>query len=88
MLAGAVLEDGLRRVAERSEVKVRTRDDLSALNQKCADAGLYNRLVQRKIQVWIDVRNRADHAEFHQYTTADVADMLRGVRDFLGERLT
>lgn len=88
MLTGAVLEDGLRRIAERHEVKAKTRDDLSALNQKCADAGVYNRLVQKRIQVWVDVRNKADHADFDGYTDTDVADMLRGVRDFLGERLT
>jgi hypothetical protein len=87
MLAGAVLEDGLRRIGTMRGIKVKNRDDLSALNQKCADAALYNRLVQKGVQVWIDIRNHADHAEFDQYTDRDVEDMLRGVGVFLAERL-
>lgn len=86
-LCGAVLEDGLRRIAAKASVKVRSREDLTSLNHKCADAGVYSRLVQRKIQVWTDVRNSADHGEFHNYAEQDVQDMLKGVAQFLADFL-
>jgi hypothetical protein len=70
-------------VAAANNVTVKGRDELSSLNKRLADAGVYNRLVQRKVHVWTGVRNHADHGEFEQYSTADVADMLRGVGDFL-----
>ena len=83
-LSGAVLENGLRQIAAKHGVTVKARDDLSSLNSKCAAAGVYNRLVQKKAQVWIGVRNHADHGEFSEYQESDVRDMLAGVRDFLG----
>lgn len=84
-LTGAVLEDSLRQLARRNRIKLRSKEDLSSLNQKCADASVYNRLIQKKIQVWTDVRNHADHGEFGEYSERDVQDMLAGVRDLLAE---
>lgn len=83
-LGGAVLEDGLRRIAAAKDVKVKTGDDLSALNQKLADANVYNRLVQKRVQVWIDVRNCADHGQFDEVKDSDVGELLAGVEGFLG----
>lgn len=87
-LVGAVLERGLKQVASQRGVTVKARDDLSSLNAKCADAGVYNRLVQKKVQVWIGVRNHADHGEFDEYDESDVRDMVSGVRDHLATYLT
>jgi hypothetical protein len=84
-LCGAVLEDGLRRIASNAGIKLKSREDLSSLNHKCADAGVYNRLIQKKIQVWIDVRNSADHGQFDEYTAQDVEEMLKGVNQFLSD---
>jgi len=82
-LVGAVLEDGLRTVARDHHITVKSRDDLASLTARCADANVFSRLVQKKIQVWIGVRNHADHGEFGEYSDSDVRDMLSGVRDFL-----
>ena len=86
-LSGAVLENGLRKIALNNGVKVRTKEDLNSLNQKCAEMEIYNRLVQKKIQVWIDVRNNADHGNFNEYSEQDVKDMLKGVNQFLSDYL-
>ena len=87
-LCGAVLEEGLRRIATNRGVNLRARDDLSALNQKLAAKGVYTRLVQRRLAVWTDVRNAAVHGKFTEYSKADVADMLTGVSSFLAQHLT
>ena len=86
-LAGAVLENGLRSLAERNGIAVKARDDLSALNSKLAAKSVYNRLRQKQIAVWIDVRNAADHGRFDEFTADDVADLVKGVRNFQAEML-
>lgn len=86
-LAGAVLENGLRQIATDNAIKLKAREDIGSLNAKLAQAGVYNRLTQKKVQVWNDVRNHADHGEFDQYTESDVRDMLAGVTDFLAANL-
>ncbi len=86
-LAGAVLENGLRSLAERNEIPIKPRDDLSALNSKLAAKTVYNRLRQKQIAVWIDVRNLADHGRFEEVTREDVAELVGGVRNFLAEML-
>ncbi len=86
-LAGAVLEDGLRKIATANGVKLKAREDLNSLNRKIADKGVYNRLVQKKIQVWTDVRNHADHGAFDEYSSDDVSDVIRGVERFLSNYL-
>ena len=84
-LAGAVLENGLRSIAERNEIPVKARNNLSALNQKLAGKSVYNRLRQKQIEAWIEVRNNADHGQFGEFTDSDVADLIKGARSFLAE---
>lgn len=86
-LCGAVLEDGLRRIAKKANITVKSKDDVSSLNQKCADAMIYNRLMQKKLQVYTDIRNNADHGHFVQYTQDDVIDMHKGISAFLVDYL-
>ena len=85
-VAGAVLENGLRSLAERNNITVKERDNLSALNSKLADKDVYNRLRQKQVSVWIEVRNNADHGHFDKLTETDVADLIKGVRNFLAEQ--
>jgi hypothetical protein len=86
-LAGAVLENGLRRIASAKEIKVKNKDDLSTLNNKLADVNVYTRMVQKQVKVWIDLRNHADHSRFEQYSNQEVTDMMRGVENLLANHL-
>jgi len=82
-LVGAVLEDSLRRICTSNGITLKTKEDISSLNQKLAQKQVYNPLQQKQIQVWNDIRNNADHGHFDQYKSDDVTDMLKGVRTFL-----
>lgn len=84
-LTGAVLEDGLRRVCTKHTIS--TTGDLSSQNTKLGDASVYNRLMQKRVAVWIAVRNHADHGQFSEYTEADVRQMLSGVTELLSAHL-
>lgn len=84
-LCGAVLENGLRRICENHSITVGANDDLSALNQKCTQAKLYNNLVRQQIQQWTTLRNYADHGKFAEYSKGQVVTMVTGIRDFLAK---
>lgn len=84
-LIGAVLEDSLRKIAENNEVAVKNSDDISALNNKLADKGAYNRIVQKQIHAWKAIRDHADHGKFDEYSADDVADLIKGVTRFVAE---
>ena len=86
-LAGAVLEDGLRRIATANGVKFTKGDGLAKLNEKCAQAGVYNALVMKQVAVWTEIRNKADHGHFTEYASADVAGMVPGVSALLAAHL-
>jgi hypothetical protein len=86
-LIGAVLENGLKRIARNHDIRVKSKEDIGALNSKLADAQIYNRLMQKRIQVWNDIRNNADHGNFSEYNLDLVKEMLNGVKDFLSQNL-
>lgn len=86
-LTGAVLEDGLRRIAAAHNVKVTSKDDLSSLNTKLAQAKVYNEVVRKSVALWTDIRNKADHGKFQELTATDVKLMHAGVQDFMASRL-
>jgi hypothetical protein len=82
-LIGAILEDGLRKIASNRGIVLKSREDVSSLNKKLADAEIYNRTTQKRVQVWNDIRNNADHGNFSEYTLDLVKEMISSVRDFL-----
>ncbi|EFK06425.1 conserved hypothetical protein [delta proteobacterium NaphS2] len=44
---------------------------------------MYSKLVQKQITALADLRNKAAHGEWEQFSTADVEDMLQKVRRFM-----
>lgn len=86
-LIGAVLEDGLRKIVKNNNLKLKSRENISSLNKKLADAQIYNRLTQKIVQVWNEIRDNADHGNFSEYDSDKVKEMLKGVRDFLKQYL-
>ena len=73
--------------APRMGVRVSPGDDLSALNQKFAQADVYTVIRRKQIEVGAGIRNNVDHGHFDQVTTADVEEMLASVQQFLGAEL-
>ena len=86
-LTGAVLEDGLRRVARNTGIDVTDRDDLNSLRDKCVAKKVFNNLVRQQITAWTTLRNAADHGKFDEYTAHQVGSMISDVRSFLGTHL-
>ena len=86
-LIGAVLEDGLRKIAKSSGITLKSKENISSLNHKIADAQIYKRLAYKQVEVWNEIRDNADHGKFSEYNADSVKDMCNGVRNFLEKYL-
>ncbi len=85
VLTGSVLEEHLRKLADKSSVAVTDSEakprKAEALNNDLA--AVYGKGEQKQVTAWLDLRNDAAHAHYDNYDHARVALMIQGVRDFL-----
>lgn len=86
-LTGAVLEDGLRKIALNAGIKVTSKDDIPSLNQKISESQIYNKLKYSQIQSNKKIRDAADHGKFSEYNADDVKNFHVFVKQFLNEYL-
>jgi hypothetical protein len=84
-IAGAVLEDALRRTLQSRGGKAT--GNLESMNQLAMDGGLYAPLVFKQVKVWIDLRNSADHGKWDEVEAERVASMIRDLPAFLSRDL-
>ena len=90
VMIGSVLEDHLRQLATKHGVLVAVEKDgkqvpkkADTLNAELAKAETYNKLDQKSITMWLDLRNNAAHGKYDQYTAEQVQLMLQGVLNFV-----
>ena len=91
-LAGAALEDALRRLCDASRITYDPqRTSLSrlqtALFQPSKQIEIINGSENKQITAWGDTRNKADHGKFGEITYAEVISMVVGVRSFIDRHL-
>lgn len=86
VVTGSVLEAHLRKLCEKHGMAVAKADGTpkkaDALNSELAGAGVYSKLDQKSVTAWLDLRNKAAHGQYSEYTQEQVKFMLQGVRDF------
>jgi uncharacterized protein YutE (UPF0331/DUF86 family) len=93
VLSGAVLEKALRALCARQQPQIPTTNangDNKTLNPLIDDlkkAGVFNELKAKQLRAWADIRNKAAHGEFAQFTKTDVEQMLAGISTFLADNL-
>lgn len=91
-LAGAALEDALRRLCDARGIAYDAcRTSLAklqaALYQPANNLEVISVSENKQITVWGDTRNKADHGRFGEITQTEVVSMLMGVRAFLDKHL-
>jgi hypothetical protein len=90
VIAGSVLEEHLRKLANANAVSPLTSGGTprkaDTLNADLVKAGVYNKLEQKNVTAWLDLRNNAAHGHYDQYDHAQVASLIQGIRDFLIRR--
>jgi uncharacterized protein (DUF2164 family) len=86
VIVGSVLEEHLRKLAQKSGIAVVQSSGApkkaDMINAELAAAVVYSKLDQKSLTAWLDLRNKAAHGKYTEYTTEQVALTLQGVRDF------
>ena len=83
VVIGSVLEDGLRKLCVKHGLKLPVKPKLDTMNAELARKGAYNKLMQKRITVLADIRNKAAHGKWDEFSRIDVEDMLSSVRQFM-----
>jgi hypothetical protein len=88
VIAGAVLEDGLRKRCEKLSITLPPAPKLDSMNAELAKAGAYEKLQLKKITALAHIRNKAAHGKWTEFSVEDVKEMLPSVRRILETFLT
>lgn len=91
VIIGSVLEDMLRKLAIRNGINIlKPNGDymtLEPLNIELAKANVYDKLIQKQITSWGDLRNKAAHGHYNEYDKHQVEMMLLFVQKFCSDYL-
>lgn len=86
VLAGGVIEEHLRKLCQKSNIEI-TRGNIpkkaDSMNSDLAAANVYSKLDQKSVTAWLDLRNKAAHGKYAEYSKEQVALMVQGIRDFV-----
>ncbi len=92
VIIGSVLEDSLRKLAISNGISIlKPNGDhltMEPLNIELAKAKIYNKLIQKQVTSWGELRNRAAHGEYNKYDKKQVEMMLLFVQKFCSDYLT
>ena len=84
VIAGVVLENGLRELCDREKIDY---GKLDKMNSDLVKSGVYNKLQQKRITALADIRNSAAHGKPEEFTKEDVSLMIRDIEQFLVNQL-
>ena len=84
VIAGSVLEDGLRNLCMKKAVILPLKPKLDTMNADLAKAGVYNLLKQKQITALADLRNKAAHG-LGGFSKEDVEGIIKDVRRFTAD---
>lgn len=87
VVAGCVLEDGLRKLCARQNIELGDSPKLDAMNAALAKQGVYSKLTQKRVTSLVDIRNNAAHGKWDQFNSQDVDGMIRAVRRLMEEHV-
>lgn len=93
VMIGGVLEEHLRQLCLKHGLPTESLNNKGVMKPKMGDAlnndiysaGIYSKLEHKQILAWLDIRNKAAHAEYREYNTQQVTLFLQGIRDFIAK---
>lgn len=86
VIIGAVLEEQLRIMCSTNNIPVTQNNKpikAESMNTELTKATVTSKLDQKSITAWLDLRNKAAHGRFSEYTVDQVKLMYQGVQDFI-----
>lgn len=92
VLAGAVLEDALRRLCQRQSPAIDLMSNgrhktLEPLITELYKADAFNKAKVDQLRAWAKIRNYAAHGEFQKFKRHEVEAMIAGVKNFIADHL-
>lgn len=88
VIAGCVLEDGLRKACGRADIALPASPKLDWMNAELAKQGVYSKLVQKQVTALAGIRNEAAHGNWAAFTKDDVTGMISQVRTIMATYLS
>ena len=92
VIIGSVLEDSLRKLALSNDIEVIKQNGkpltLEPLNAVLGKAEVYDKLTQKQITSWGELRNKAAHGHYDNYQKEQVQMMLLFVQQFCSSYFT
>jgi hypothetical protein len=86
VIIGSVLEAHLRKLCDKHGIHLVKPDGspkkAETLNTDLAGADVYSKLGQKNVTAWLDLRNKAAHGHYNEYTKDQVTLLLQNIRDF------
>jgi hypothetical protein len=86
VMTGSVLEEHLRKLCDKCGIPTitgETSKKADLLNAELAAASAYSKLDQKSVTAWLDLRNKAAHGKYSEYTKEQVQMLQDGVRHFM-----
>jgi len=90
VMIGSTLEEHLRQLCNRHDIPVEVIKDgkpvpkkADLLNSELAAASVYGKLDQKAVTAWLDLRNKAAHGRYEEYSDGQVQAMYQGATEFM-----
>ena len=91
VIIGSVLEEHLRQLCSANSIPIKIKNNKGILIPKKADRlnsdlakeNVYSKLDQKAVTMWLDLRNKAAHGEYDEYTSEQVTNMYSGITEFM-----
>ena len=90
VMIGSTLEEQLRQISLSNSIEITTTKDgkeipkkANLINAELYKANIYGSLTNKNITSWLDLRNKAAHGQYSEYSNEEVKLMYQGVLNFL-----
>jgi hypothetical protein len=87
VIVGSVLEEHLRKLANKYGIAIEDTHGRArkadTLNADLVKEGGYNKLEQKSVTAWLDLRNKAAHGKYDEYDKSQVNALMRDARAFM-----
>ena len=90
VMVGSVLEEHLRQLCNKNGIPIEVTKSgkpipkrAESLNSDLASNNIYSKLDQKNVTAWLDLRNKAAHGKYGEYTKEQVDLMYQAVTEFM-----
>lgn len=86
VLAGSTLESHLKNLAIKNSIPTENAGKAkkaSQLNVDLTKANIYNKLDEKNVTAWLDLRNKAAHGSYTEYNLDQVKLLVSSIQDFI-----